>query len=117
MKLYRFTDPDFSWKLHREDFEVVKETPKGYWIFGWFYMGTHMNGTYEERKKWVPKEGRNLFAFDTIEKALFNYRKRKEKQIYFLKNRLVEAEKNLEACDDPEYKVKRIAFWYEKEKL
>jgi len=116
MKLYRFSDPGFDDKLIRDDFEVVRETAKGYWIFGWYYKGTHMNGAYVEKEKWVPKNGKNRFAFPSIEEALFNYRKRKEKQIYFLTKRIEEAKRNLKACDNPEYKVKRLSSpWWDKE--
>lgn len=96
MKLYRFSDPlALPSYLCKEIFEVLHETPKGYWIKYWEVRG----------KKWVPKEGKNLFAFDTEEKALFNYRKRKKRQISILSNRIDYAKRCLEACDNEDYRV------------
>lgn len=60
-------------------FEVVRETSKSYVII------------YNNKEKFVRKNGKNIFAFDTETKALFNYFKRKEKQVKILENKLERA--------------------------
>lgn len=88
--LYRYTDPP-SWKedaLCLERFEVIKETKSSYYIL---FQSTFY---FPYDKKRVPKQGKNLFAFDTKEKALFNCYKRKERQVAILTSRLKEAQSN-----------------------
>lgn len=87
--IYRYVDgytDGLSAYVYCEQFAVIKETAKSYII------------RYPDRRKLVPKVGRNLFAFDTKEKAIFNYQKRKEKQIAILKARLNNARLYLEAA-------------------
>lgn len=82
MFLYRYSDclkvnSFIDSAPYLEKFEVIKETKCGYWIHTW--------GQF---KKWVPKKGKNLYAWDTEEKALFNYIKRKERQVEILNSQL-----------------------------
>lgn len=47
---------------------------------------------YGHKDKYVLKKGKNIFAWDLIEKALSNYIIRKEYQIRLLKDKLTMAE-------------------------
>ena len=98
MKLYRYEDVSYGvlneWeevagsyvKVHEREFEVTKETPKGYWIklFSCF-----------NDKKWVSSTARNRFAFPTKEEAIVNFEARKKRQIQILEARLKKAKEAL----------------------
>lgn len=61
-------------KLELRTYNLMKETPKGYWIgYGSFSKFCW--------KKWIPKESRKRFAYPTKKEALNNYIKRTEKRI------------------------------------
>ena len=66
-------------KLELEEYNLIKETEKGYWIgYTWF-------------KKWVSKTSKKRFAYPTKEEALTNFIKRTERRINYLEN-------DLDAC-------------------
>lgn len=97
MKLYRVEDdidpygfPNSIYKIIT--FKVYKETKKGYWI-----DKERSPGGFKCRfkKRWVPKEGKNIYAWTTKEKALNNYRIRKEYQKKHLKRQLKDTEDRL----------------------
>jgi hypothetical protein len=62
-------------KIHYYKFKVVSETPKGYWI-------------ELLSKKWVPKEGKNVYARLTKKEALNDLICKKQRQIKILKTNL-----------------------------
>lgn len=67
-----------------KQYELVNETPKGYWIT---YSWDHRN----EFKRWVSKDGKKRFAYPSKEEAMINFTKRKEMQISILSARLRDA--------------------------
>ena len=79
MNLYKYTfriikDVDGNFirtKLELLTHPVVKETNSGYWI--------RRNNSLN--KKWVPKKGKNIFAFTDKKDALNNFIHRKKRQI------------------------------------
>ena len=74
---------------------ILRETEKSYFI------------EYDRPEgKRVPKDGRNLFAFDTKEKAWHNYVCRKNKQVSILEARLKKAKWYRNYCK--EYLTKEI---------
>lgn len=92
MKFYRYikfttvsaNDDDYklcipSYNLKLEEFESTKETNKGYWIklYSW---------SLDE--KWISKSSKKRFAYPTKEEALLNFKKRTEKYIEILENKL-----------------------------
>lgn len=87
--LYRYTDGwyethlGFIIKAHPmlQTFPVKRETEKSYFIEDW-----------GDRR--VPKKGKNIYAWDTKKKALFNYYKRKERHLKFLERNIKRAEAN-----------------------
>jgi hypothetical protein len=66
--------------IHLEEFDLIKFTPKGYWIGG--------NGF----KKWVSATSLKKFAYPTLQEALTSFRLRKEQQVRILKAQLYVAE-------------------------
>lgn len=88
-----------SYKIVLKTLQILKETPKGYWVRDRHYW-----------KKWVSKDGRKRFAYSTKEDALFNFLKRKEKQQKILKARLDEVNQLLRQIDKvkEENKTERI---------
>lgn len=87
LKLYRFHDFPAYRGAHITlfDFAVLRETPRGYWIDVW------------GKKKWVSKTARSRFAYPEIEKAKTNFKKRKERQLGFLKLKVTHVENVLKA--------------------
>jgi hypothetical protein len=66
-------------QLQVNEYDLLKETPKGYWI-GYGSMGVSRYNW----KKWVSKTSRKRFAYPTKEEALENYIKRTEKRLKIL---------------------------------
>ena len=99
MKLYRYEDVSYGilndWeevvgsyvKVEERNYEVIKETPKGYWI--------KLFSSFDE-KKWVSNNAKNRFAYPTKEEALFNFKARKKRQIQILESRLKKAKEALD---------------------
>ena len=52
-------------RLELRTFEMVKETPKGYWI--------SLYGLSYSKKRWISKTSRKRFAYPTEEEALRNF--------------------------------------------
>jgi len=57
------------------EYKINRETKSGYWIK---YLGL------KNDEKWVPKDGKNLFAFIDKKDALNNFIHRKRKQIGYI---------------------------------
>ena len=107
--LYRYTDGWYElgcssqlglrsetiFKAHPtlQTFPVIKETEKSYFIKD---CGTRR----------VPKTGKNIYAWDSEKKALFNYLKRKEKHIKILERNIKRAEANRKWTEEKLEKIK-----------
>ena len=60
------------------EYQLVKETPKGYWI-------THRSWRLQMiSPKWISKTSRKRFAYPTKQEALTNYIKRTERRLDIL---------------------------------
>lgn len=70
----RFPNP----KLELRKYDLIKETPKGYWIG---YKGFSF-------KKWIPKNSRKRYAYPTKEEALKNFILRTKKRVKILKRQI-----------------------------
>jgi hypothetical protein len=99
--LYRYEDnrqyDDYCYRkpyLHK--FRLKKETEKSYFIY--VFIGP---------VKRIPKSGKNIFAWDTEEKALFNYLKRKEVHASILQNKLTVTKRNLMFAENELQKIKQ----------
>ena len=66
----RFPNP----KLELNTYNLLKETPKGYWIG---------HGVFSKLcwKKWISKTSRKRFAYPTKKEAITNYIKRTKRRI------------------------------------
>lgn len=71
-------------KLELREYDLLKETPKGYWIG----YGSLSYSKYNW-KKWVSKTSKKKFAYLTAEEALINFIKRTERRIGILDNQLL----------------------------
>ena len=73
------------------DFNLHKETLKGYWIgYG------HPDNGLQSHSRWVSKTARKRYAYPTKEEALTNYIKRTERRIGILKAQLLHVEIGLD---------------------
>lgn len=69
--------------LRLNEYDLLKETEKGYWIgFGRF------GGGHFHWKKWIPKVSKKRYAYPTKEEAMTNFIKRTEKRIKILENQI-----------------------------
>lgn len=80
-----FPDP----RLVLEEYHLVRETAKGYWISYGSYIGFHSSA------RWVSKTSRKRFAYPTKEEALHNFVKRTQKRIHILRRQLESSEQGL----------------------
>jgi len=91
MKFYRYTIVEYAElgldgeycspslpnpSIHLSEYEIYKETPKGYWL-----TLARINMRY----KWVSKDARKRFAYPTKKEAMVNFIKRTEKRLGILK--------------------------------
>lgn len=73
-----------SLQVYLSTFDILKETPCGWWVqYGFF------------DRKWVPKKGTRVFAFDSKAKAKESFIARKNRQIRILQARIRRAEQAL----------------------
>lgn len=78
-------------------FDLVKETPKGYWIIPedtLYFMITDKLIS----KKWVSKIGRKRYAYPTKKEALISYKARSNIYLDILKQRIYNVKRGLECA-------------------
>lgn len=98
MKFYRadnwssYSGFGYYFHIYYIEFELIKETPCGYWIKeitdGYKFGYRYRDG--ENKKIWVTKNGKNRIAYPTKKEALFNLYKRRQRYIEILESRLKE---------------------------
>ena len=87
MKLYRYEEENYG-EYHIDvrvllyEFNVRKETPKGYWI----------RIPYSFKDKWTSNYTRKRFAYPTKEEALVSFIARKRRHTAILRYQLEEAD-------------------------
>ena len=125
MKFYRYVEVNYESgpSLFINDYELLRETPKGYWIIDTIW---EHHESVEIYKKWVSKTARKRFAYPTKKEALENFKARKQRQIHILTYQLSDAKKALmlaEAKDSTEvcfFESKRnfmISGWNSQENI
>lgn len=70
-------------------FDLLRETPKGYWIVP---ERANSERYREKYKRWIPKESKKRFAYPTKSEAYHGYIKRMDRYIHILKSRLNNAQ-------------------------
>jgi hypothetical protein len=73
-------------RLRVEEYNLHKETPKGYWI------GYGKLDELHSPSRWVSKDGKKRFAYPTKEEALTNFIKRNERRVKILKRQVMSCE-------------------------
>lgn len=93
MKFYRYSSirDENGPKLLLEIFELIKETPCGYWI-----KDRPSVFVFDERKRWVSKTAKKRYAYPTKMEAMISFKMRRLRQIAILKSRLLDAEWELD---------------------
>lgn len=74
-------------QVHLREYNLHKETPKGYWIG----YGVPFEG-YKSDSRWVSKNGKKRYAYPTKEEALTNFIKRNERRVKILKAQALSCE-------------------------
>lgn len=90
MIFYRYEDMFYESgpKIDLLKFEMIRETPKGWWISPYYPFGWY---EYDERRRWVSKTAVRRYAYPTKKEALHNYRMRKIRQMGILRAKLADA--------------------------
>lgn len=89
MKFYRYewvNYSSYSMELRLMEYDLIKETPKGYWIGEKGFKGGY---------RWVSKTGKKRYAYPTADAALINYIKRTERRISILTSQLNNSKNSL----------------------
>lgn len=102
-KLYRYEVINYEDgpKISLDEYDVVKETPKGHWIAEKFFFWSDTFPKSEKDKwKWVPKEGSKVFARTTKTEALHDFECRKKRYRGIMQARLLELETVFDLLED-----------------
>jgi len=117
--LYRYQAIQFQGDYHDihldlNEYRIVRETPKGFWI--WIGFGLYENylpnelvtdkrdqefnkRILKQGLKWVSNDCRKRWAYPTKKEAQINFQKRKQRHIKILKSQLSRAEDALKAIN------------------
>ena len=90
-------------KLELREYDLFKETPKGYWI-GYGSLGEYKYNW----KKWVSKTTKKRFAYPTEKEALINYIKRTEKRLEILERQAWTCKISLNLAKNKENEIQSI---------
>lgn len=71
--------------IHVDTFNVVSETPKGYWVV---VTGVDWPEGIDKYKRWVSKTSAKRFCYPTLEEAFASYSRRNAKRLSILKSQL-----------------------------
>lgn len=98
--------PGYVLKLHLEQFEILKRTPKGAWIrrYKFKLFGSSKN------KRFVLLTARKKFACPTKDEALESFKARKRRQIEILEHRLKKAKLALELAEERNFEVGKVVW-------
>ena len=77
-----------------DEFDIIRETEKGYWIATGYVWHGDVEG-YEGPQKWVSKTGKKRYAYPTKQEAMVNYIARKTSQIKHCERMIKDAKKGL----------------------
>ncbi len=78
-------------EVELREYNLHKETPKGYWIG----YGFHTIGSLRSNGTWVSKTAKKRYAYPTKEEAMQNFIKRTERRAKILRARLDSCEEGL----------------------
>lgn len=88
-------------EIELRQFEVIKETPKGYWIIeAFYYNGGWIGDSSHTKKRWVSKDGFKRFAHVSKKDALVSFQYRKRSQIRILEKQLEMAKESLKKANE-----------------
>ena len=73
---------DYDLRLYCSEYDILKETPKGYWI-GYKDVNPDFNG-----KRWVSKTAKKRYAYPSKKEALESYILRSKRRIEILKSKI-----------------------------
>lgn len=106
-KLYRF-EISYNNKPEVWEYDIVKETPCGYWINDWRFKNAHEINSILTH--WVSKTNYKRYAYPTQQEALESYIKRKEKHIEYLNKSLIRAKDTIKKAKEVDLSVKLLIF-------
>jgi len=84
MRLYRYDN--VGWDVILNEYEVVKETPCGYWFEK--YRQENWIVMFQDRRRWTSKTAMRRLAYPTKEEAMVSFKARKRSQIKILRGQL-----------------------------
>lgn len=93
--------PGYKLRLNLREFNVIKITPKGFWIKLYSF------NSFDD-KRFILNNSKKKFAHLTKKEALTSYKARKQRQIQILRGKLERAEKALNLVET--YKGEKRCF-------
>lgn len=90
MILYRYEaeDHEMDVELRLYEYEVIKETPCGYWVPRWSGYGHGIQDLPLNCCRWVSKTAMKRFCYPTKAEAYVSFRKRKARYLQHCERRL-----------------------------
>jgi hypothetical protein len=100
--LYRYETSSMGYgEVELRQFEVLSETPKGYWIVEAFhYANGWIGDPSHTKKRWVSKDGFRRFAHVLKKDAMISFQYRKRSQIRILERQLEMAKSALKKANE-----------------
>jgi len=86
-------------------FDIIRETPCGYWIVDHEEEGKFTMGRLMGKEKWVSKTATKRWAHDTEDKALTNFIYRKKYQLRMLEDQVGNVKYTLKLAEQLKEKV------------
>lgn len=102
MKLYRYEDAlsHKSLECRLIEFDVLRETEKGYWFVESWLNNKAFETMAEKKKRWVSKDSRKRYCYPEKSKAWDSYIIRKYKQLGHLERQYEWAKKRVQYIEN-----------------
>jgi len=102
MKLYRYEDAlgYDALECRLIEFEVIRETEKGYWFVESWLNNKAFESMVERSKRWVLKDARKRYCYPSKDEAWESYVIRKRKQLGHLKRQFNWAQQRVAYLDE-----------------
>jgi len=102
MKLYRYEDAltHNSLAVRLVEFEVIRETERGYWFVESWLTSDAFKQMAERSKRWVSKDSRKRYCYPSKDEAWDSYLIRKSRQLGHLERQYNWAQQRADYLDD-----------------
>jgi len=90
-----FKDVDVEVQVIEKTYDMIRETPKGYW------MSKNQSLPFPDKKsRWVSKTARKRFAYPTKAEAMQNFKARTKRRIWILEDQIKVCQMALKSLEE-----------------